>query len=382
MADAFVTGIGFHPFGRHPDKTLKELAATAALAALADAGLDPDGIGAAFCSNAYAGLLNGQESVRGETWLRSIGVGAIPIVNVENACAGGGTAIHLATMAVRSGTYDDVLVLGAEKMYSGDTARAIAALATSSDIEMTQGIGMQFAAIDAVRVKKVMTEENVGEDELDWITSKSHYNGSLNPMAQFQKPMTSAEVRTSRMIADPLRLYMCSAISDGAAACIVSSKPGRRSVRIAGSALASSPFRPRQGELSTGKRASAAAYRQASVGPADIDFAEVHDAVSPIELVYYRDLGFCQSGEVARFVEEEAPALHGRKPFNPSGGINARGHPVGATGVAQICELVLQISGDAGKRQLRNARRGLALNAGGWIGDDPAVNAVHILEAV
>jgi acetyl-CoA acetyltransferase len=226
-----------------------------------------------------------------------------------------------------------------------------------------------------------MAEENVGENALNWITSKSHYNGSLNPIAQFRKPMTAEEVRGSRMIADPLRLYMCSAISDGAAACIVSAEPGRRKVRIAGSALASSPIRVRQGDLSTGKRASAASYRQAGVGPKDIDFAEVHDAVSPIELIYYRDLGFCAPGDVARFVAEEKPALHGTVPFNPSGGINARGHPVGATGVAQICELVLQISGDAGQRQLRKARRGLALNAGGWMGEDPAVNAVHILEA-
>lgn len=381
MADAYVAGVGFHPFGRFPDKTLKEIAGQAALAALADAGLDPDGIDAAFCSNAYAGLLNGQESVRGETWLRSIGVGGIPIVNVENACAGGGSAIHLATLAVRSGAYRRVLVVGAEKMYSGDTARAIAALATSSDIEITQGIGMQFSAVDAIRVKKVMAEENVGLDALDWITSKSHYNGSLNPIAQYQKPMSMEEVRGSRMIADPLRLYMCSAISDGAAACVVSAEPGRRKVRIAASALATSPVRARQGDRSTAKRASGTAYEQSGLTPADIDFAEVHDAVSPMELVYYRDLGFCLPGEVARFVETEAPALHGAKPFNPSGGINARGHPVGATGVAQVCELTLQISGDAGKRQLKNARRGLSLNAGGWMGEDPAVNAVHILEA-
>lgn len=381
MAEAYITGIGFHPFGRFPDRTLKEIAAEAALGALDDAGLNPDGIDAAFCANAYAGLLNGQESVRGETWLRGVGVGGVPIVNVENACAGGGTALHLAAMAVRSGTYKRVLVVGAEKMFSGDTARAIAALATSSDIEVTDGIGMQFAAIDAIRVKNVMREENVGADALDWITVKSHANGAMNPIAQFRKPMTAAEVRNSRMIADPLRLFMCSAISDGAAACVVSAEPGPRRVRIAASALASAPVRARQGEDSTARRASQKAYAEAGLGPQSIDFVEVHDAVSPLELIYYRELGFCARGEVARFVAEERPALHGSVPFNPSGGINSRGHPVGATGIAQICELVLQISGEAGGRQVRRPRRGLALNAGGWIGDDPAVNAVHILEA-
>jgi acetyl-CoA acetyltransferase len=382
MPNAHITGIGFHRFGRHPGKTLKEIAATAALAALDDAGLNPDQIGAAFCANAYAGLLNGQESIRGETWMRSIGVGSVPVVNVENACAGGGTAMHLATMAVRSGVYDNVLVVGAEKMFSGDTGRAIAALATSSDIEITDGIGMQFAAVDAIRVKRVMQEEKLGEHPLDWITVKSHENGALNPIAQFQKALSIEEVRQSRMIADPLRLYMCSAISDGAAACVVSSTPGRRGVRIRASALASSPVRARQGaHLSTAKLASRKAYDEAGLGPAEIDFVEVHDAVSPMELVYYRDLGFCEPGQVGRFVESEAPARHGAKPFNPSGGINSRGHPVGATGIAQICELVLQISGDAGQRQLARARRGMALNAGGWIGDDPAINSVHILEA-
>ena len=382
MGDAYITGIGYHRFGRFPEKTLKEIAATAILAALDDAGLDPDGIDAAFCANAYAGLLTGQESIRGETWLRSVGVGGIPIINVENACAGGGTALHLATIAVRSGAYKRVLVVGAEKMFTGDTGRAIAALATSSDIEVTGGIGMQFAAVDAIRVRRVMAEENIGEDALDWITVKSHDNGALNPIAQFRKRLTAQDVRNSRMIAEPLTLYMCSAISDGAAACIVSSEPLRRRVRIVASATASSPVRARQGEVSTAKLAAGKAYQQAGLGPKDIDFVEVHDAVSPMELVYYRDLGFCAPGEVARFVAEKRPALDGATPFNTSGGINSRGHPVAATGIAQIIEIVQQLCGEAGERQVRKAGRGMALNAGGWIGDDPAFNAVHILEAV
>jgi acetyl-CoA acetyltransferase len=382
MGDAYITGIGFHPFGRFPQKTLKDIAATAILAALDDAGLDPDGIDAAFCANAYAGLLTGQESIRGETWLRSVGIGGIPIINVENACAGGGTALHLATIAVRSGVYERVLVVGAEKMFTGDTGRAIAALATSSDIEVTGGIGMQFAAVDAIRVRRVMAQENIGEDALDWITVKSHDNGSHNPIAQFRKKLTAEDVRNSRMIAEPLRLFMCSAISDGSAACIVSSEAKHRRVRVVASATASSPVRARQGEVSTAQLASRKAYEQAGIGPKGIDFVEVHDAVSPMELVYYRDLGFCEPGTVARFVADQRPALSGDIPFNPSGGINSRGHPVAATGIAQIIEIVQQICGEAGERQVRKARRGMALNAGGWIGDDPAFNAVHILEAV
>ena len=381
MSDAYISGIGFHPFGRFPEKTLKEIAATAALAALDDAGISPDEIDAAFCGNAYAGLLTGQESIRGETWLRTIGVGAAPVINVENACASGGAALHMATLAVRSGAYKRILVVGAEKMFTGDTARAIAALATSSDIEMTSGIGMQFAAVDAIRVKQLMAEEQLGLDALDWVTVKNKRIGALNPIAQFKKPMTASDIRNSRMIAEPLTLYMCSAISDGAAACVVSAEPGRRRVKIRASATASSPVRARQGEDTTAKRAAAKAYSEAGLAPRDISLVEVHDAVSPMELGYYRDLGFCERGGVRRMIEEEQTALGGKVPFNTSGGINSRGHPVAATGVAQVNELVLQLSGDAGQRQVKGARRGLALNAGGWIGDDPAFNAAHILEA-
>ncbi len=381
MADVYVAGVGFHRFGRFPEKTLKQIAAEAALAALDDAGIGPDDVDAVFCANAYAGLLTGQELIRGGTWMRTLGIGGVPIFNVENACAGGGAAMHLATLALRSQSYRRALVVGAEKMFTGDTGRAIAALATSSDIETTGGIGMQFAAVDAIRVKRLMAEEKLDERALEWVTVKSHDNGALNPMAQFRKPMTAEDVRNSRMIADPLRLYMCSAISDGAAACVLSAEKSGRSVRVRASATASSPVRRRQGDLSTAQRASRKAYELAGLGPDGIDFVEVHDAVSPLELVYYRDLGFCEPGQVGRFVAERRSALDGSKPFNTSGGINSRGHPVGATGIAQIAELALQLSGGAGERQLANPRRGMALNAGGWLGEDPAFNAVHILEA-
>lgn len=380
MPEAYITGVGFHPFGKFPHKTLKEIAADAALRALEDAGLDPDGIDAAFCANAYSGILTGQESIRGETWLRTIGFGGAPIINVENACASGGAAVHMATMAVRSGMYRNVLVLGAEKMF-GNTDKALQALATSSDIEVTGGIGLQFSGVDAIRAKEFMTKEKIGPEALDWVTVKSHANGVLNPNAQFRKALTAEDVRNSRMIADPITLYMCSAISDGAAACVVSAEPGKMRVRISASAAACSPVRSRQGDETTAIRAARKAYAQAGLKPSDLNVVEVHDAVSPLELIYYRDLGLCDPGQLGRFIAEERAALHGSIPVNPSGGINSRGHPVGATGVAQVCEIAVQVAGQAGARQVKNARRGMALSAGGWVGDDPAFNAVHILEA-
>ncbi len=377
--EVYIRGVGYHPFGRFPDTSLKALAATAALGALDDAGLKIGDMHAAVCANAYSGLLNGQESIRGETWLRGIGLGTIPVVNVENACASGSTAVHMACMAIASGNYDTVLVVGAEKMFVNDTNRTLAALANSADTQLMGKIGMQFSAVDAIRVREMMDEEEVGPEAFEWITMKNHSHAVSNPIAQYRKPISMEQVRASRMIADPIRLLMCSAISDGAAALVLSNKPGRGGVRIRASALTSSPWR--LGSDVPGPTIAAnKAYAQAGIGPSDLDLAEVHDAVSPAELMHYRELGLCGHGEVAKFVAERASALGGRMPVNTSGGLNSRGHPVGATGVAQLIELTLQLRGDAGERQVPNARLAMAHNSGGWIGEDPAVSAVHILE--
>jgi acetyl-CoA acetyltransferase len=377
--DVYITGVGYHPFGRFPDTSLKMLAATAALAALDDAGVGIAGIDAAFCANAYSGLLNGQESIRGETWLRGIGLGTTPVMNVENACASGSTAVHLASMAIASGNYDTVLVVGAEKMFVNDTNRTLAALANSADTEVMGNIGMQFSAVDAIRVREMMEEEDVGAESFEWITMKNHSHAVSNPIAQYRKPISMEQVRASRMIADPIRLLMCSAISDGAAAVVLSRKPGRGGVRIRASALTSSPWR--LGSDVPGPTIAAnKAYAQAGIEAKDLDLAEVHDAVSPAELMHYRELGLCGRGEVAAFVADKASAIGGRMPVNTSGGLNSRGHPVGATGVAQLIELTLQLRGDAGERQVTGARLAMAHNSGGWVGEDPAVSAVHILE--
>lgn len=378
--DVYISGVGYHPFGRFPDKSLKTLAATAALGALDDAGIGVSGIDAAICANAYGGLLNNQESIRGETWLRGIGLGGTPVINTENACASGSTAVHLACMGIASGYYDTVLVVGAEKMFVNDTGRALAALANSADTEVMGNIGLQFSAVDAIRVCEMMAEEDVGAEAFEWVTVKNHEHAVSNPIAQYRKPVTLEQVRASRMIADPIRLFMCSAISDGAAALVLSSKPGRGRVRVRASALASSPWRLDAKALPGPTMAADKAYARAGVSPSDLHLAEVHDAVSPAELMHYRELRLCGEGEVAKLVAEKATALGGRLPVNTSGGLNSRGHPVGATGVAQLIELTLQLRGDAGPRQVQGARLALAHNSGGWVGEDPAVSAVHILE--
>lgn len=381
LAPVYVRGVGFHPFGRWPDRSLRTMAQTAALGALDDAGVAPNEIQAAFCANAYAGLLNQQESIRGQTWLRGIGVSAVAVVNVENACASGSSAAHAAVLGVASGQYEHVLVVGAEKMFVNDTARTLAALANSADTEVMSNIGLQFAALDAVRVREVMEEEQLDEAALEWVTVKNHDNGVHNPMAQYRKAVSAGQVRASRMIADPIRLLMCSAISDGAAAVVLSRRPGRGAVRVRASVLACSPWRLDPDDPPGPTVAARRAYAQAGLGPADLDLAEVHDAMAPAEFIYYRELELCARGEVAKMVAERATAIGGRLPVNPSGGLNSRGHPVGATGVAQLVELTMQLRGDAGARQVADARIALAHNSGGWIGEDPAVSAVHILEA-
>ena len=379
--EVFITGVGYHPFGRFADTSLKALAATAALAALDDAGIVVRDLDAAVCANAYGGLLNGQESIRGETWLRGIGLGGAPVINVENACASGATAVHVACMGVASGQYDTVLVVGAEKMFVGDTSRTLAALANSADTEVMGGIGLQFSAVDAIRVREMMAEEDLDAGALEWVTVKNHSHAVSNPIAQYRKPLTAQQVRDSRMIADPIRLYMCSAISDGAAALVLSRRPGRGRVRVRASVLGSSPWRLEADTLPGPTLAADRAYEMAGVGPAELHLAEVHDAVSPAELMHYRELRLCAPGEVGRLVAEQATTLGGRLPVNTSGGLNSRGHPVGATGVAQLIELTLQLRGEAGARQVPGARMALAHNSGGWIGEDPAVSAVHILES-
>jgi acetyl-CoA acyltransferase len=381
LPPVYITGIGYHPFGRWPNKSLKELAATAALAAIDDAGLNVREIDAAFCGNAYGGLLNGQESIRGQTWLRGIGISGAAVVNVENACASGSSAAHLAVAGIASGMYRNVLVLGAEKMVVGDTARTLAALATSADIEVMSNIGLQFSALDAIRVREVMEEEGLDDSALEWVTVKNHANGVHNPIAQFRKAFTAEQVRESRMIADPIRLLMCGAISDGAAAIVLSARPGRAAVRIRASSVVSSPWRLQPHDDPGPTLASKAAYEQAGIGPDDNDVAEVHDAMAPAELIYYRELGFCRHGEVARMVAERETEIGGRLPVNTGGGLNSRGHPVGATGVAQLVELTQQLRGDAGARQVAKPRIALAHNSGGWVGEDPAASVVHILES-
>lgn len=391
MRRVAVIGVGMTAFGKFPDRSLKDLAREALLAALGDAGVRPKAVGEAYCGNSLAGLLTGQESIRGQVLLREAGLAGLPVVNVENACASGSTAFRGAWLAVGSGQADVAVALGVEKMFVGDTARVLQALTTATDLEVEGAMGVFFPSLYAMRLRRHMEEFGVTKAQLALAAVKSHRNGALNPLAQFREPVTVDGVLASAVIVEPLHLKMCSAIGDGAAAAVLCAAAHARRftgppIRVAASVLRSGAITDLSGRSSAPdgagraiERAARAAYEAAGLGPGDVEVAEVHDAFAPGEILLSEDLGFCRRGEGVRLLEDGATAIGGRIPLNPSGGLTARGHPVGATGLAQIAEIVWQLREEAGARQTGKPQVGLVQNAGGNVGGDSAAQAIHIL---
>ena len=376
-ANPVIAGVGQVPFGRYPEQTLADLACGAARAALHDAGLQPAELQAVFAANSGAGILTGQESVRGQVSLKPAGIAGPPIFNVENACASGSSALHLATHYIRSGAADVVLVLGYEKMSAADRSLPFRAIEACSDVRELAALKEQLGA-DAARrsifmdfyaqkVQRYFAQTGASARHLAQIAAKNHSNGALNPIAQFRQRRTADEILASREVVEPLTVLMCSPISDGAAALVVVSQPWARArgidgPRVTATALATDSLSAEGSQMADVARR---AYAMAGITPDAIDVAEVHDATSAGELFEYENLGLAAPGEGWRLVEEGRTALGGRVPVNPSGGLLARGHPLGATGVAQVCELALQLRGQAGERQVAGAKVGVAQCAGG-----------------
>lgn len=377
-----VSGVGMHPFGRFPDSSLKDLARVAIVRALDDADIGVKAVDAVYSANAMAGILQGQEQIRGQAVLRDVGLDRVPVVNVENACASGSTAFREAVLAVRAGAAETVLACGFEKMFVGDRDLTLSALESAADVEIVGGLGLQFTAIYAMRLRRRLDEGSLSLEDLIEVTVKSHRNASLNPYAQHRVPLSAADVREGRLIADPLTLPMCSSICDGAAAAIVSREPtrlDRPAVRIRAAALASG-FAREGDEPAIATVCAERAYEEAGAGPADIDVAEVHDAMAPGELLYYEQLGLCEPGGASELLHSGATDLGGRVTVNPSGGLCSRGHATGATGLAQISELTWQLRGEAGERQTGQPRLALAQNSGGWVEGESAACNVIVLE--
>jgi acetyl-CoA acyltransferase len=380
MGSPAVVGVGITDFGRFPQRSLKDLCAEAVTAAVSDAGIDVGDIGLAAVSNSYAGLLTGQESVRAQTVLAPLGIRGIQAYSVENACASGSTAFQHAVRAVASGEVRYALALGVEKMVVDDKSKTFAALGSSRDLEEDLGSsGSPFMELYAEEVKAHMNAYGSTAEDFAMVAVKNHLNGSLNPHAQFRNRVTVEEVLHSPMVVPPLSRLMCSPIGDGAAAVLVGrAEEHRAAPRVLASVLRSGAFAPTE-DVNDTTLAAQEAYDKAGVSPDEVDVAEVHDAATPAEIIACEDLGFAPRGGGVALLRDGVTSLHGRLPVNPSGGLKARGHPVGATGVAMVVEISLQLRGQCGPRQRHDARIGLVQNNGGWVRGAPAAAAVHLL---
>lgn len=400
--NAIIAGVGMTRFMKYPDKGLKQLGSEAVQTAVADAGLALADIEAAYVGNCAAGLVTGQESIRGQVILSTIGVGKIPIINVENACASGSTALLQACAMVSTGLYDTVLALGVEKLSHPDKMRSFAAFAGAMDVdELNEMIAAlqkaaasetgspgqnrsMFMDVYAMAARAHMQRYGTTKRQFAAVAAKNSFHGSLNPNAQFRDALSVEQVLNDRLIVEPLTRAMCSPIGDGAAAAVVVSERKARQlgitrpVRIVTSVMHSG-WNHRDDELDTVELCARDAYAEAGVGPDDLDVVELHDASAPGEIMAYEQLGLCGKGEGGTLVESGATTLGGRIPVNTSGGLLRKGHPVGATGLAQIVELTLQLQGRAGKRQVEGAKLALAQNGGGKSGNDAAAMLVTIL---
>lgn len=391
MRDVFVAGAATTAFGKYLDRSVRTHAEQAVREALADAGGQPDDVDAVYFANASGGVMTGQEMIRGQVTLRRTGLLGVPMVNVENACASGSTAVHLAWVSVASGAVDVAMAIGAEKMTHADKARTIAALDGAVDPEEhLDSIGQGgrsrslFMDLYARTARRYMEWTGATAHDFAEVAVKSHANAAHNAKAQYRESLTVDEVLGSRSIAEPLTLPMCSPVGDGAAALVLASEVGLRrldaeAVQVLASAVLSTRDNGSNG-ASAVTRAAFRAYAHAEITPEELDVVELHDAAAPAELVISEELGLAEEGGGGVWMLRSGDSqIGGRLPLNPSGGLLAKGHPIGATGCAQIVELADQIRGRCGGRQVAGAEIGLAENSGGWLGDGPAVATITIL---
>ncbi|MFD1190809.1 thiolase family protein [Phenylobacterium conjunctum] len=407
-SDIFIAGVGMTPFGLHKHASMAALSRAAVSEALTDAGCDATGVEGVWFSNACQGILEGQHLIRGQVALRPVGFEGVPIINVENACASATTALHGAINHLRAGAADIVLAVGAEKMTHPDRARSFSVFDAGWDVadpEANRRALVALGGMDEEQLPPPADRRSVFMDvyaafgrqhmrlygstarQFAAVAAKNHGHSVANPRAQFRQSFSVEEVLAARGIAWPLTLPMCAPISDGAAAAVVCTERGlrklgaqARAVRVRACVLGSSLNRaPDDLRQHLGCVTARKAYEAASLGPADIDVAEVHDATAVGEVIQVENLGLAPFGEGGVAALSGETAIGGRIPVNPSGGLESKGHPIGATGLGQIYELVAQLRGEAESRQVAGAHTAIAENGGGLWGVEEAVCAITIL---
>ena len=409
MTEVYICGVGMTPFGRFPEKSVKQLTREAVVAVMADAGCEKSDIEAAYFSGSTNGYLQGQNFVPGQIALRDMGFEGIPMYNLENACASGSSAFNLAAQATRAGEQDIVLAVGAEKMYIEDREKMFSAFDSGWDVEtveqnkanlLAMGHGVEvpegttspkpysvFMDVYAAFCRAHMRTFGTTQRQIAAVCAKNHQHSVHNSYSQFRNPYTVEEVLEAPPITYPLTLPMCAPISDGAAAVIVCSKAGldrlkgdaSRAVKVLASVVQTGTRRdPEDYENHITAIAARKLYERAGVGPGDVDVVEVHDATAMGEIIQAENLQLVPFGEAGPAAERGEFSLGGRIPINPSGGLESKGHPIGATGLGQIHELVTQLRGEADQRQVEGARVALQENGGGLYGIEEAVAVLNL----
>jgi acetyl-CoA acetyltransferase len=377
MTRVAIVGAAMCRFGKQPATSVQDLGWPVVMEAVKDSGLERTAIQAAFCGSAFSGRLVGQRV------LRPLGMLGMPVVNCENACSSGGSAFLEAYNAVRQGRYDVALVIGIDKL----TSLGGGVLPGQAE-DWEVAVGLSMPALYAMRARRYMHDHGVSPEQLSEVAVKAHKHGAKNPYAQFQNLLTVEDVMKARRVADPFTLPHCCPTGDGAACVVLASdavvrRQGAKPVWIAASHLTSGRYMTGFRDMTSPEitvRGARETYEEAGLGPDDVDVAEVHDAFSIAELLYYEALGFCGRGEAIKLLTSGATSVGGRIPVNPSGGLLCKGHPVGATGIAQVVELTWQLKGLAGARQVENAKTGLSHCTGGGIaGLDHAACSINIL---
>jgi acetyl-CoA C-acetyltransferase len=373
MRQVAVAGIGKTAFGVFPDASLRALAAEAIAKSLKNANIGPNKVEAVYLGNFAGPAFMGQNHLAPYV-AAAAGITGVPCTRFEAACASSGSAFFHAVSAVAAGLYDVVIAAGVEKMTSQPTPKVTEILASAGDVGGEMKAGATFPALFAMIARRHIHEYGTKREQLAAVAVKNHAHGMLNPEAQMRKLITRQQALAGKMIADPLTLYDCSLVSDGAAAVVIcaaeraaefTSKP----VRILGLAQTSDYLALDQKETITSfravQKAAEKAYKMAKIEAKDVQFAELHDCFTIAEIIATEDLGFVKKGQGGPYAAEGHTRLGGERPINTSGGLKSKGHPVGATGVAQICEVVLQLRGEAGERQVSRNEIGLAENLGG-----------------